>query len=334
MEFAAEQSHVSNTTFGSNVATMYGYNADAIGMKLSHLTGVLKFGVKGSATLKKAQISTVNGPIAGTFDIDFTTGVVTSSAEGANVINYSFGEGLKLTEDVQYLHVVVPAGEYNYLHVTLYDSENGVMNANIKADDETPLEAGDVRYFATPITYAPNSTDFIIADYEDLVEFAAVAATTEKNALVVENITIPADATWTPIEGYAKVFNGNGYTISGLKAPLFGTTSATIKNLKVADVAIEMTDTLYAGAIAITLTSNETATAQLINCEASGTITLNNNAVTVDTNFDATLANIGGLVARAYGVTITKCVNRVNLVSTLATPHSEIYGSMRMCRSP
>ena len=194
------------------------------------------------------------------------------------------------------------------------------MNANIKADDETPLEAGDVRYFATPITYAPNSTDFIIADYEDLVEFAAVAATTEKNALVVENITIPADATWTPIEGYAKVFNGNGYTISGLKAPLFGTTSATIKNLKVADVAIEMTDTLYAGAIAVTLASNETATAQLINCEASGTITLNNNAVTVGTNFDATLANIGGLVARAYGATITKCVNRVNLVSTLATP--------------
>jgi hypothetical protein len=318
--FAAEQSHVSNTTFGSNVATMYGYNAEGVGVQLSHLTGVLKFGVTGSATLKKAQISTANGPIAGLFDIDFVSGKVTPSVDGANVINYSFGEGLKLTDEPQYLHVVVPAGEYNLLHVTLYDSEGGVMTANIKADDETPLESGEVRYFATPLIYAPNVADFVIADYDDLVEFASIAATTDKNALVVENIAIPADATWTPIEGFSKVFNGNGYTISGLKAPLFGTTSGTIKNLKVADVAIDMTDTLFAGAIALTLESTAESTAQLINCEASGTITLSYNTVTITANFDATLANIGGLVARAYGAKISKCVNRVNLVGALVSP--------------
>ena len=324
--FAEKQNHVvEGDTFEDGVSTMYAYSTSGMDVQLKHLTGILKFGITGSAKLSKLQVSTVNAPIAGPFNIDFKTGEVTPSAEAVNVIEYSFGEsGLQLSETAQYVHIAVPAGEYNYLHVTLYDTENGVMTAAIQADKTTEkdktLKVGKVREFNTPLNYTPNSTDFIIADYEDLVEFASIAATTEKNALVVENITVPADATWTSIEGYAKTFNGNGYTISGLKAPLFGTTSATIKSVKLTDVNIAVDDTLFSGAIAVTLESTETATAQLLNCEASGTITLNNNNVTLTSNFDATLTNIGGLVGRAYGATISKCVNRVNLVGATVSP--------------
>ena len=54
--FAEKQAYTSNTTFGSGVATMYGYSEDGLGVQLNHLTGVLKIGVVGSAKLAMAQI--------------------------------------------------------------------------------------------------------------------------------------------------------------------------------------------------------------------------------------------------------------------------------------
>ena len=340
--FASEQTHAGNTSFGGGVAAMYGYSEDGSNLLLKHLTGVLKVGVTGGATLTKAQISTVNGAIAGEFDINFTNGEVTPSAEATNVISYSFGEqGLKLSNDVQYLHIAVPAGEYNYLHLTLYDNAGGVMVAKVKADDTKPLNAGDVRHFKTPINYEPDSSKFVIGSYDDLVQFAsAVAGSSDlepfiQDVLMVANVTIPAEAEWTPIEGFASVFNGNGYEISGLKAPLFGTTSATIKDVKLANVDITITDTTYAGALACSLISTETATAVISNCEVSGTVKYSYNGYPYSTeteNFDSTLVNVGGLVGRAWGASITNCVNRANIVVALATPTT--VGTVKRYVSP
>ena len=75
--FAENQTHVGNTSFGSGVSTMYAYG-DSNGVQLNHLTGVLKIGVVGSATITKAQISTIDrAPIAGAFDFDFEKGEAT-----------------------------------------------------------------------------------------------------------------------------------------------------------------------------------------------------------------------------------------------------------------
>ena len=314
--FAAEQTHVAGKgTFASNVATMYGYSESGSGFTMHHLTGVLKFGIAGSAKLEKIQISTVNGPIAGTYDIDFKSGEVTPSAEAANVITYSFGEGLQLTEQAQDVYVVVPAGTYNCLNVTLFDTNNKVMVAEIMADKK-PLKAGVVRTFSTPILYEPNTTDFYIEDYEDLAKFAeAVASQTEdapftQNALVVANIEVPAEAVWTPIDGFISTFNGNGHTINGLKAPLFGTTSALIKNVKLTNVAIEETERVKVGAIACELLGS------MINCSASGSMTINNTtfaASSVANNYSD--ITIGGLVGTASGATVKNSTNNVNIVA-------------------
>lgn len=306
--FAAEQTHVSNTTFGSGVSTMYAYSESGVSAQLKHLTGVLKIGVKGSTVLKKAAISTANGPIAGAFEIDFTTGEFTPAAGASNVINYSFGEGLQLTDAAQYMHIAVPAGEYNFLHVTLYDSEDNVMVAGVKADDEKPLNAGCVRTFSTPILYTPNSNDIVIASYEDLVKFASVAATTEKSALLVENIVIPEDATWTPIENFANTFNGNGFEISGLKNSLFGTLEgATVKNLKL-NIDINVADARpIVGGLVSVLKSTATKTATIDNCVVSGKMTI------ASTYKGATDGNeeiaYSPMVAQAFSATITNCVN-------------------------
>ena len=310
--FAAEQTHVSNTTFGSGVATMYGYSENGGGVTMQHLTGVLKIGVKGSAVLKKAAISTANGPIAGAFDIDFTTGELTPAVGASNVIRYSFGEGLQLTDATQYIHVAVPAGEYNYLHVTLYDSENKVMITSVKANDNKPLKAGNVRTFSNDIIYTPNSNDFVIASYEDLTNFASIAATTEKSALLVENIVIPEDVAWTPIENFANTFNGNGYEISGLKNSLFATLEgATVKNLKLnIDITVEDARPIVGGLVGV-LKSTATKTATVDNCVVSGKMTIATTYKGLTTG-DNEIA-FSPMVAQAYSATITNCVNNASI---------------------
>ena len=269
VKFAAEQTHKNDTTFGDGVATLYGYGSSE-GVELKNLTGILKIGVTGSAKLTKAQISTTGNPIAGDFTIDFATGKVAPTSNATNVITYSFGDsGLQLTNAEQYMHIAVPAGEYNYLHITLFDSEGKVMVANTKADSTKPLTAGNMRIFGTPITYAPNSTDFYIASYADLQKFATEGK--DKNALVIANIDVPADAEWTPIDGYAYTFNGNGYEISGLKAPLFKETTSTsvIKNVKLTNVNIESTEAIVGALVCRHLG------AELSNCSASGSLKAN-----------------------------------------------------------
>ena len=156
--FAAEQRHKSGSTFGNGVSTMYGVT-DGKGIELKHLTGVLKFGIVGSATLTKVSVATADHtPIAGTFDIDFESGAVTPTEDASNTITYSFDNGLKLNATTPtYVHIAIPAGEYSLLRVRLYDSEGGIMSAEVRAPSTKPIKAGIVREFSKTITYKADS---------------------------------------------------------------------------------------------------------------------------------------------------------------------------------
>ena len=317
--FAEKQTHVSGTTFGSGVTTMYGYS-DGEGVQLNHLTGVLKIGVTGDKTLVMAQISTVDrAPIAGAFDIDFEKGEVTPTESSKYVINYNFpvtadAEGLTLSSEPQYIHVAVPAGEYNELYVTLYDIEGGVMYATVKADDTKPLAAGKVREFKNSILYAPNEEVFVIRDVESLQAFAAEAATLTKDVLFVADVDMTGVA-WTPIEGYAGTIHGNGYAINGLTAPLFGITSASFKGLHLTNVNINETVTPNVGALARRImlpASGISATVE--HCSVSGKISVH----TPNFKFDSEQGEyapfaIGCLIGTSYGLIISDCVNEADL---------------------
>ena len=279
--FAAEQTHAGDTTFASGVSTMYGYSEGG-NAQLQHLTGVLKIGVIGSATLTHAQISNVSrAPIAGPFAIDFATGKLTATASSKGVINYSFGEGVALSSTPTYLHVAVPAGEYSELYVTLYDNAGGVMYAIINADSSKPLTAGCVRKFKNNIDYVVNTSVYVIKDVASLK--ALSTATTD--AVVVCDIDLTGEE-WTPIEGYAHTLNGNGYAIKGLTAPLFGTTAASIKGLHLRDVNIEETSNATIGAFA-RLIENENAV--MSDCSATGTILVNCASPAAGPNYSAGL---------------------------------------------
>ena len=156
--FAERQVHASNTSFGEGVATMYGVITDE-GVELKHLTSVLKIGIVGSATLTKVEISTADeAPISGVFDLDFTSGVTTPTAESKSTICYSFGEGKQLDATTPtYIHIALPAGEYPLLRVRLYDNKGGIMSKEIRATSAKPIRAGVVREFSNTVTYKADS---------------------------------------------------------------------------------------------------------------------------------------------------------------------------------
>ena len=316
--FAANQTHAGNETFGSGVSTMYGYGCT--GVTLNHLTGVLKIGVIGSATLTFAQISTVDrAPIAGEFDMDFEKGEVKATSASKSVINYNFpvtadAEGFVLSSEPQYIHVAVPAGVYDELYVTLYDTEGGVMYATVKANEQKPLAVGKVREFSNTINYFPNSEVFIIKDKASLQAFAAEAATLTKDVLFVADVDMTGEA-WTPIEGYAGTIYGNGYAINGLTAPLFGITSASFKGLHLTNVNINETVNPNVGALARRIMLPATGiSATVEHCSVSGKISVH----TPNFKFDSEQGEyapfaIGGLIGTSYGLIISDCVNEADL---------------------
>ena len=310
--FAENQTHVGNSTFGSGISTMYAYS-DSKGVQFNHLTGVLKIGIVGDATITKAQISTADRtPIAGAFDFDFEKGVATAAADSKSVINYSFGEGVKLASEPTYIHAVVPAGVYDEIYVTLFDAEGGVMFAIVKADDTKPLTAGKIRTFSNAINYAP-TTVTIIKDKESLKTWAAESATST-DVIMVADVDMTGEA-WTSVTEFAGIFRGNGYAIKGLTAPLFGnSTVKAITGVHLVDVDINVANEPNVGALAGWLNNSEVVIAH---CSASGSIKLDYDGSITDTPY------VSGLISRIDASTEIK-----DLVSDVDV---EITGKYAAC---
>ena len=306
--FAENQVHTANNTFGNGVTTMYAKCAAGEPVQLHHLTAILKIGVSGEATLTHAQISTIDRtPIAGEFTVEGEGDLYVTPAS-KSVINYSFGDGLQLTGETQYLHVAVPAGRYDELYVTLYDSNNGVMYATVKADETNPLAAGKLRKFSNSINYKATDKVVVIKDFADLKAFAAVAAETTANVVLANDIEVTE--AWTPIEGYAGTVLGHGYAIKGLTAPLFGTTSASFKGLHLEGVNIVETTTPNVGALARAIVATDTVSPTIENCSAEGSLTVNCTEYAKKEDVYSEFA-IGGLVGRVEGASISDCQSNI-----------------------
>ncbi len=305
--FADEQSHTVGS-FADGAAVMYGYAEAEGGISLQHLTGVLKIGVTGSKTLTRAQISNVDhAPIAGEFALDFAKGEVAPTAASKAYINYSFGEGVKLSSEPTYIHVAVPAGKYEELYVTLYDAEGGVMYATVKAGEEKPLTAGTVRQFTQSLEYVADEASYIIKDKESLLAWAAQAENASGTAVMVADVDMTGEA-WTSVNGFYGAFRGNGHSIKGLTAPLFGETNVTaIVGVHLEDVDINIENSNYVGALAMRIIPAEGSYVK--HCSVSGKITLTRN----DSPTVATF--VGGVVGRSLSTAeLSHLVNKADIV--------------------
>ena len=234
--FAAVQPYTVGT-FAPGVAPMYGYaEAEGQAVQFNHLSGVLCIKISGNGeVLTGATISTESGVIAGNFDVDCTTGALTAHADASNSVSVTFGEGLTLGAEATPIYVAVPAGKYGVVSIVLTTADAKTMTVKFDSSSR-PIAVGVVREF-TAIDFEANVADgewFEIHNSADMLTFAKDAATLAyKGAKLMADVDM-SEVDWTPIEGFTKIFDGNrdaGYEITGLNAPLFGTTTATIKNL-------------------------------------------------------------------------------------------------------
>ncbi|MBR2859145.1 MAG: hypothetical protein IKB90_03545 [Alistipes sp.] len=324
-------------TFAPQSAPMYAYTVEAaegeeqLPIQMQHLTGVLRLAVKGDITLASMTVA-AEGKIAGLHTVDCTSGVLTADESATNNITVTLPEGgLKLNADVATpIYVAVPAGEHGIYTITLVSDAltDNTMVVRFNSDFH-PVVAGVVKEFGE-VTFTPNATsgeegELVIVNAAQMKRLAQLSEVGQLSNVTKVTVGATIDmsdvANWHGIELLPShiTFDGGsdkGYEIKGLKAPLFNSTAATIQNLKLTDVAIVETEQPIVGAIARRFDGTMT------NCEAHGTLEMNNTSFTTTANMDKyDVINIGGLVGQAGGATIKDCTNRVDvLVNSIASP--------------
>ena len=317
--FPASQVYTEGT-FAAGAAPMYGYAANAgEAIQMHHLAGALRFDVTGAVVLSSLTVEAENGNFAGTYAVDCTTGALTLvEGTASSKVTLSFGEGLALGTTATPLYVAVPAGEYGMVSATLTATSGEKMVAKFDTSAK-PISAGKVREFA-PFTFVANVTEGDVIEIDSKEALIAFAAAPTKSAVVTANIDMTG-VEWAPIEDYGNfTFDGGNFEIKGLTAPLFGTTAATIKNVKLVDVAIVETESyvhgeqtsVLSGAIAYHLIGGK-----LENCYTSGAVEVNNTTHNVATIIgDYYDVCLGGMVGILDGSTMTNCENHINVTIT------------------
>lgn len=323
--FLAEQPYKAGS-FAEGAAPLYAQVVEAgEAINMHHLAGVLRLAPKGEGvTLTSMTVTAEKGKIAGDFAVDCSNGALVAEDGATNVVTVTFGEGLALGAEATPIYVGLPAGEYGEIEVVLNTATDNMV-VKFNSDGEKAIKAGIVREFAEFAYKATTDAadEFIITTKEDLIRFASAAATTQ-SAKLAGVIDMTGEA-WTPIQGFVGTFDGDkesGFYIKGLSAPLFGTVSGEIKNLKLTDVDITVTENyfygekpvVYSGAIAYHLASGK-----LTGCYASGKVEVN-NAV-----FDAADDNIvgnyldvclGGMIGLVESGVVSSCENHIDLTLT------------------
>ncbi|MBR0339715.1 MAG: hypothetical protein IIX40_05915, partial [Alistipes sp.] len=285
-------------------------------------------------TLTSMTVTAEKGKIAGNFAVDCSNGALVAEADATNVVTVTFGEGLALGAEATPIYVGLPAGEYGEIEVVL-NTATDKMIVKFNSDGEKAIKAGIVREFAEFAYKATTDAaeEFIITTKEDLIRFASVAASTQ-SAKLAGVIDMTGEA-WTPIQGFVGTFDGDkegGFYIKGLSAPLFGTVSGEIKNLKLTDVDITVTDNyfygekpvVYSGAIAYHLASGK-----LTGCYASGKVEVNNavfNAAEADLVGNYLDVCLGGMIGLVESGVVSSCENHVDLTLTSAWKNDHATG--------
>ena len=303
-------------------APLYGYANAGEGATLKHLSGVLRIAPKGeNVTLTSLVVKAGKGAISGEFDLDCTTGTLTAREGASNTVTVTFGDGLALGAEATPIYVVVPAGDFGVVDITLYTA-NDSMLLSFDTSGENKVNTGNVRIFPD-IEYSANTSSdgvFYIDGTDAMIRFASKAANFAPyvSAKVVANIDMTG-VEWTPVEGFgAYEFDGGsdqGYEIKGLTAPLFGATNASLKNVKLVDVNINETVTPNVGAIARSVAATDTTEPVVTNCSASGKITVNCEEYEFVSGVSESFKSfaVGGLIGWAEGVAFSECTNGVAL---------------------
>lgn len=208
---------------------------------------------------------------------------------------------------------------YQWDFENVWDMKNGYPEINLRGE-------------VLPVTYegtGAETSPYLIKTERQLQALATEEAKTGAGIYyqLANDITLTADF-WTPIgfyDEFQSIFDGNGYTISGLKysgnygcAGLFAYNSGTIKNLTVIG---DVTATSMAGLLA---GQNNN---RIENCFSHGTVTSTGN-------------NVGGLVGVNYSANVYYCgsdatvsgnANVGGLIGEYHSWYSDVYHKVHNC---
>ena len=332
--FSAEQKHTEGT-FAPNSAPMYAWSNGFEDIHMEHLATALRFSIKAKAgqkvDLRYISVSTVDAaPIAGVFDVYCTEkdGVEAGTLEARQntypTVFYSFeGDSYLLSsekEDVFY--IVVPKGEYARFEVNFVEQSGKVFSRTFDATGDKQLLGGKVREFpSVEFDLEDCSNMLLIGTDVDMEKFgnevkAGTFNTNYDGALLVSDIDMTGKA-WESLNGFSSLFEGRGYSIKGLTAPLFGEgVVGTISNVNVEGNLVETVNGKV-GLIARSLTVSGDKVGTIFNCSAAGSIEYKNSTLAV--NNDLKLINIGGVVGGVYGGKVSLADSDVNInIATIA----------------
>ena len=319
--FLAEQAYTAGT-FAAGAAPMYGYaEGEESTLQLNHLTGVLRFAIKGDKSLASIAI-TAEGKIAGNFDVNCQTGELTAHADASNTVTVTFGEGLALGAEATPIYVAVPAGDHGLYNIVITSTEGETMLAKFDSNAK-PVKVGVVKEFGeflfVPTVATAPEGELIITNESDMKQLGTWAENDMLGAVtsvkVAGNIDMSKIATWTPIVNFPAItFDGGsaeGYAISGLTAPLFeALDGATIQNVKLTGVNITETARLHFGSLVC-----DAVNTTIDNCSTAGAVTYTcSTAIVGATN---TAHGVGGMIGALTGAsTLKNSTNGINVTFT------------------
>ena len=158
-----QQSYVQDNVDGAalaayGIATMKG---SALDVKLNHFCGILRFALKGSATLDKIVLKSLGSEkLYGSFTLNSSFNGSFSGGSNSG-LTLSFGSGLALAEEDTYVYVCIPAQTYAYgIEALVYQKDGAYMRLKFWGGGQK-LESNAIACFESK-TYSAGRTDNLL----------------------------------------------------------------------------------------------------------------------------------------------------------------------------
>ena len=274
-------------------------------MRIGGIVGAMGANIPTIAASQLTLVNTGDIIVTGTGKSVYASGVIPTNKKVANAKCFC---NLRVTTPGAYVGMIIAAERTSSIKAT-----NCHIGGTILTSGDTPTPIDYTNYnkyiYTKEVTHAIAQGDECgyISNIDDdpeyytgppvqigtaaeLLAFANDAANTNAKVELTANINmseLEEGQTWSPIVGYnGTSFDGKNHKITGLTAPLFGTTKASIKNLHLENVNIEVTSASedHFGVLASNIDSTN---AVVTNCSVSGTLHVNTTKATL---------YIGGLV--------------------------------------
>ena len=321
--FPANQAYVANG-FDPSAMPMYAsVNSLGSSIPFSHAASLLKFSITGSKKIDSVTLTATdsNQSLSGNFTIGVgSDGLLNGSltpASGGGAVNYNFGGHIQLSDTPFEFYVAVPAGTYaGGIALVIVDNDSGHMNVTVLDGSSNTLAPGKVIEFDN-VVYIPAKENNLkqiwnAATFQEFVNAVAGGNKTLNARLTPSAASIDLSSiagSFSSIEDYKGIFDGNGKTLSGLTKPMFDNLQGVVKNLTL-NSTISTTETgqhwgIFAKQITPSLEVDDVPGLQ--NCIASGSITWT-PASAIDSYM-----TLGGLVGNNRGGTITGCTNNATV---------------------